>query len=503
MPERVLESCRRRLNSRCGGLLDIWDRVGFIHRTARDFLATQRMKDYLRDRVGGGHYNTELARVKIEAYLFRCLLAVTVIPGSQVVDCKNIVDCLYYYCVKAARAGFNEDEEYGLLLLSTFTDTLEDRAIKNPASVRACFLQVEPQRQKEETPESTTSTDRTLPEYGFIGPHLYHILFENGFDKLIVPLLKKDPFFFRNMPISPLAVPIYSPKLIGPYVNIRVSLLKAGYDVSQPVGQSAAWRCFISEYLAFQHNKWRAMIFKPVDGVSLIIRYLEMGASRTQIIEPLRLLHWDAVTYLPLLPLTHIILDLILVDGEWKEAADGFAKVVDAFLSGTDLETTIQLEELIYKLPCLLPSLVAATAAKYKDFSLLSKMRESASIKKAAFEVIIEKGNSVGADMQCLVPVILGCFEHDEGESIVSLMSKGLRQDVSHSGKEEHILTKPGQTFPTQVSVKAPKRQLQGQRGDAEDSPRRVKRSRTQSSLPNRKSSKADDSCIEVIEISD
>jgi hypothetical protein len=46
--EALHDVCRRRVNARCGGLLDVkGDSVEFLHRTVRDFLFTREMSDFL------------------------------------------------------------------------------------------------------------------------------------------------------------------------------------------------------------------------------------------------------------------------------------------------------------------------------------------------------------------------------------------------------------------------------------------------------------------------
>ncbi|KAI1364801.1 hypothetical protein F5Y08DRAFT_353284 [Xylaria arbuscula] len=68
----ITESCRRRINARCGGLLEIRkERVEFLHRSVRDFLLTREMNDYLH-LESGPEFNVNLSLLKIYVYTFRC-----------------------------------------------------------------------------------------------------------------------------------------------------------------------------------------------------------------------------------------------------------------------------------------------------------------------------------------------------------------------------------------------------------------------------------------------
>jgi len=51
--DTLLDQCQRRVNARCGGLLEVKHRrVEFLHRTVRDFLLTREMSDYIAERSG-------------------------------------------------------------------------------------------------------------------------------------------------------------------------------------------------------------------------------------------------------------------------------------------------------------------------------------------------------------------------------------------------------------------------------------------------------------------
>ncbi|SPO07752.1 uncharacterized protein DNG_10447 [Cephalotrichum gorgonifer] len=69
--EDSLEQCRRRINARCGGLLEVKDhRVEFLHRTVRDFLMTRDMSEYLREK-SGSDFLVNLSTLKAFVFLFR------------------------------------------------------------------------------------------------------------------------------------------------------------------------------------------------------------------------------------------------------------------------------------------------------------------------------------------------------------------------------------------------------------------------------------------------
>lgn len=68
----MLDQCRRRINARSGGLLEIKEgRVEFRHRTVRDFLLTREMSDYLAHK-SGSRFKVNFATLKSYIFLFRC-----------------------------------------------------------------------------------------------------------------------------------------------------------------------------------------------------------------------------------------------------------------------------------------------------------------------------------------------------------------------------------------------------------------------------------------------
>jgi len=69
--EDSLEQCRRRINARCGGLLEVKDhRVEFLHRTVRDFLLTRDMSEYLRQK-SSSDFRVSLSTLRAFIFLFR------------------------------------------------------------------------------------------------------------------------------------------------------------------------------------------------------------------------------------------------------------------------------------------------------------------------------------------------------------------------------------------------------------------------------------------------
>jgi hypothetical protein len=72
--DATLDQCRRRINARCGGLLEIRsNRVEFLHRTVRDFFQTREMHDYLCHKAGS-NFMVNLSTIKVYVFLFRCWL---------------------------------------------------------------------------------------------------------------------------------------------------------------------------------------------------------------------------------------------------------------------------------------------------------------------------------------------------------------------------------------------------------------------------------------------
>ncbi|KAI1750291.1 hypothetical protein F4782DRAFT_548774 [Xylaria castorea] len=129
--ERIQDSCRRRINARCGGLLEIRKgRVEFLHRSVRDFLLTREMNDYLH-LESGPEFKVNLSMLKIYLYSFRCWIQNNHVALAEDQD-------LWRNGLTYANDALEEDTQVALALL----DSVEDLYEHIPAGIDSVFLNV-------------------------------------------------------------------------------------------------------------------------------------------------------------------------------------------------------------------------------------------------------------------------------------------------------------------------------------------------------------------------
>ncbi|PMD19838.1 hypothetical protein NA56DRAFT_574686, partial [Hyaloscypha hepaticicola] len=168
--DATLDQCRRRINARCGGLLEIRNnRVEFLHRTVRDFFLTREMNDYLCQKAGND-FMVNLSTIKVYVFLFRCWLQnETWFPLAQ--DEPFSRESLKY-----ANDAIEEYEDAALMLLDAVGDLYQNIA----GSSDFDFLNVP-------------------PDYIFRSEIL-----RAGVDKYVSIKLRKFPSFFDSIFESPL-----------------------------------------------------------------------------------------------------------------------------------------------------------------------------------------------------------------------------------------------------------------------------------------------------------
>lgn len=123
--DMLLSETRRRINARCGGLLEVkYSSVEWLHRTVRDFLFTHEMNDYLKSKVGCG-FSANLSTLKayVAALKRSDALWDTVDKGLRERG-------LLWECLKFATEALEEFEDSAFELLDTLESvyiSLDDR----------------------------------------------------------------------------------------------------------------------------------------------------------------------------------------------------------------------------------------------------------------------------------------------------------------------------------------------------------------------------------------
>jgi hypothetical protein len=131
--EWIQQSCERRINARCGGLLEIRKgRVELLHRSVRDFLLTREMNDYLHLK-SGPTFKVNLSTLKIYIYSFRCWVQYSHVVLAEEQD-------LWRNGLAYANDAIEEDTEAAVTLL----DAVEDFYRHTPIDMDSELLDVPP-----------------------------------------------------------------------------------------------------------------------------------------------------------------------------------------------------------------------------------------------------------------------------------------------------------------------------------------------------------------------
>lgn len=193
-----LAQCGRRINARCGGLLEIKEgRVEFLHRTVRDFLLTKDMNEYL-ERKSGHDFRVNVSTLRGFVFLFRAWMQTTDwLPLAE--DQEFWTEGLEY-----ANDAIRESPESATALLSA----VEDIYIDMPGTREADFLDVQ-------------------PDYVFRSE-----LLRAGVSRYISSKLIGDPDYFDSVFESPLCTIIEQPSWTKGHLDSITAFLEAGDDVN-------------------------------------------------------------------------------------------------------------------------------------------------------------------------------------------------------------------------------------------------------------------------------
>ncbi|KAI1179322.1 hypothetical protein F4777DRAFT_469350 [Nemania sp. FL0916] len=164
------DSCQRRINARCGGLLEIRQgRADFLHQSVQDFLLTREMNDYVL-RESEPNFKVNSSILKTYVYSFRkSIYKSTWVPPEE--------HALWSEGLAYANDALDEDTDTALTLL----DGVED-IYREISTYRETFL------------------GRVLSN-----EHDFHCkMFRAGVDRYVSLKLKEDPAHFDQVSESPL-----------------------------------------------------------------------------------------------------------------------------------------------------------------------------------------------------------------------------------------------------------------------------------------------------------
>ncbi|KAF7526378.1 hypothetical protein G7054_g10781 [Neopestalotiopsis clavispora] len=194
LEEIAQEDCKRRINARCGGLIDVSSSgvVEFLHRTVRDFLVLRDMSDYLESK-SASMFNPNIATLR--SYISVLQSGLTPF-GWRFWGVQEV----FRQALGYANAALQED-------FDTAFEELE-------------FLGVWAQTQSAGT--IWKEKEMTRPDDFFRREVL-----KAGIEKFVCRKLEQSPLYFDSLHFSPLSVILEEANLTHQHVSIMASLIRA------------------------------------------------------------------------------------------------------------------------------------------------------------------------------------------------------------------------------------------------------------------------------------
>ncbi|KAI0097758.1 hypothetical protein GGR51DRAFT_566231 [Nemania sp. FL0031] len=377
MDERVWaqEACQRRINARCGGLLEIRKgRVEFLHRSVRDFLLTREMNDYLH-LESGPEFKVNLSTLKIYVYSFRCWVQNSHMALAEDRD-------LWRNGLAYANEALEEDVEVALALL----DAVEDFYDQTPAGMDSAFLDVS-------------------PDFIFQSEIL-----RAGVDRYVTIKLKESADFFQSIFESPLCTAMEEPLWSQGHVRIIKQLLESGADPNADSWE-APWALFLRLTCAQKsdHNFTKAL------QSSLFSDFLKYGAKRDIKLDlglPERV-SFSTINYKGgySLPCTHFIAALFLYKKSHRFPGECIHALEDFCCEGTE-HSKPQITEALHVLQQGLAELGV-------NASEPGRLRFFARI----IQKLIFKWQQEASELRVLIPSILEAFPAATGATLSDMIN--------------------------------------------------------------------------------
>lgn len=378
----LLEQWSRRLNARCGGLLEIKkDRVEFLHRTVRDFLRTREMNDFLSQK-SGPDFKVNLSTLKGFVFTFKYWM--------QTTDWISLFDevPLWREGLQYANDALDESEESAMMHL----DAVEGLYHFASDSDASNFLDAK-------------------PDFLFRSEML-----TAGVDRYVAVKLATDPSFFNNAFELLLSRVAALREWSQGHINIIARLLDHSQELD-PECLELAWYSFTQQAC---HEENENNFMKAVDN-SIFSIFLSRGAKRdirvgelepwsTNMLDITMLVESkDSYEIGPQFPITRFITALF----HHKNSHRLSQKCLDALCDfwDTDLQRSrTQLEEIRGSLEIEL---------QYVD-------RQNSGLMRLGFlarvtRCVLERAKQAGLCMRSLIPDLLTAFQGAGAPALVAL----------------------------------------------------------------------------------
>lgn len=392
------DECRRRVNARCGGLLDVNSgTVEFLHRTVRDFLFTREMSDYISTKTRPG-FSAALST-------FRAYVATQKrSPHLTETASQNFrMQTLLEESLQCASDALEGSEDLATELLNTLED-LYFGTLGTADDILGWKLVSEWDIGSFD--EHTNFCD-TSPDFQF-----REELLRAGVDKYVSRKLHESPNYFDNLNESPLSLVIKQPRWTVRHIRIIHDLLELGQDpnLGHPVQLSASpWACFV---LRTCREEYKDDFYNAIDS-GLFSKFLHCGANRDMDIDEPHETNcftrdpYDMASSTPGMPCSYFVQALFSHYSKHPEKA---LRVLDDFF---DISLSTNLD------PAVLDTLQKEVQAIDPKATRLEKLKFFANITRT----VVKTGVSLGWEMGFLSADIERAFPPSLGSPIIDLVN--------------------------------------------------------------------------------
>jgi hypothetical protein len=381
--DATLDQCRRRMNARCGGLLEIkQNRVEFLHRTVRDFLLTKEVSDYIYQK-SGQDFMVNLSTLKGFVFLFRCWM--------QTADWISLAD----------------DEPYwrqGLKYANDALDEYQESALMHLDAVEGLYQGASGRRASDFMDVSADFIFRSE-------------VLAAGVDKYVLVKMDEDPDFFNNPFEWPLYTAIVPPEWSQGHINIIAKFLEHGHDPNEGDYESA-WCLFLRRACGFDGGR----NFTKAISDSMFSKFLRHGAKKDVRV----CLDSDETTFStyevkPQYPVTLFVTALFNNTASHKFPHQCLS-TLEEFWTPSAKDHKLQLEETLGRLQVELQRLDNQAAGLVR-LRFLARVTQN----------VLKKASLASLATNHLVPDLLAVFQSAGAQALVALAS-GKEREVAEKG---------------------------------------------------------------------
>jgi hypothetical protein len=397
------DECRRRVNARCGDLLEVkHGSVEWLHRTVRDFLFTREMNDYLQSKVRRG-FSANLSTFKAYVAVLKRTR-----PLSETVFTDDIKPGLLWKCLQFATEALEDSEDSAFELLET---------------LESMYMSLDEVR---------------VHGWGF---EFRREILRAGVDKYVSNKLRESPRYFDSLSTPPLSVVLEQSQWTTRHLHIIRNLLESGQDPNTNYSSTISnWTYFLERTC----GEGCENSFQNAMESGLFALFLQSGARRDVVIGGGPAMHCEEVSSTGLLdgyePKAVTTEQIYRTIRQWNISKTpcsrfvqalfsqtGIPKNPDRFLTVLDDFSDSSFSEELYS--SVLSTLEQEVSKIEPKVTRLGKLKFAAQIT----EKIVRNGVSFGCRVNFLEPVISKAFPGALGLRILHILTTGNPPEIGQT----------------------------------------------------------------------